>query len=143
MLDPIDLARHAANLEDNENNFTPGDYTINSEFQLLREAKILTEGYQSKRNVAGYQNVPFMIDDAVTVNSDQNVIRRKDRERNNTVLIFEIDGTTLNSVYRELTLRTLLHEVLTETSHPKPEERLLNIKLYCYTQNDHLVLIFD
>jgi hypothetical protein len=69
-------------------------YSFQSELKLLMEVKNVLED-------KNYANSFF---------------KRREKEKYQTVLIYEIDSRSLSSNYRELTLRALLNEVLNETS---------------------------
>jgi hypothetical protein len=74
-------------------------YSVQTEINLLSDAQ---NSYYGREEM--FRNRNFT----------SSFVKRTEREKNNAILVFEIDSRTSISVYKEMTLRTLLYEILEE-----------------------------
>ena len=63
---------------------------------------------------------------------DNSCLRRGERQKNNAILVYEIDGKSGKSAYKEMTLKSLLVEINTEIENEYNTHRYSFTKhIYC------------
>lgn len=98
---------------------------LNSEFQSMKQVLIDSENEMAYKPIP---TIPYQtVEDSLgpvygtrALSAEASFLRRRDREKNSVVLVFEMDAKDGFQPIRSITLRSLLYEVLNEVEPHLP-----------------------